>query len=255
MKRQRTRVLLAGLLLVATPISAREWTSSNGMFSVDAELVDVKNGIVRLKREDGSVVTFAASKLSRADRDYLVSIAKAKPKTEATKASLAEVNAALNAAEEKAKEWRQKADEAQGNLNEMKKMFGFAAVDTLKEIQTKWKKDMEVYKGVYPGKEGVLNYRELINHLAAEIRALEQDRTQAAAIGALRGQITVAGLKHLKRLKITSLSLSGTNVNDAGLDRLSGLKSLRYLYLLDTKVTDEGVKKLQQALPNCKIYH
>jgi hypothetical protein len=26
------------------------------------------------------------------------------------------------------------------------------------------------------------------------------------------------------------------------------------LLLMDTRVTDAGVKKLQQALPNCKIY-
>ena len=98
MKRPTTRsVLLVGLLLIAAaPASARKWTSNTGNFSVDAELVEVKDGNVRLKRQDGSVIAVAASKLSKADRAYLASIAK--PKPEATRAL--------------------KTDDAQGNLNE-----------------------------------------------------------------------------------------------------------------------------------------
>jgi Na+-transporting methylmalonyl-CoA/oxaloacetate decarboxylase gamma subunit len=34
---------------------------------------------------------------------------------------------------------------------------------------------------------------------------------------------------------------------------LKELKNLAYVLLLQTKVTDEGVKQLQEALPNCKI--
>ena len=33
------------------------------------------------------------------------------------------------------------------------------------------------------------------------------------------------------------------------------MTSLRQLNLGDTNVTDEGVKKLQHALPNCTILH
>ena len=49
------------------------------------------------------------------------------------------------------------------------------------------------------------------------------------------------------------LDLFDAQVTDAGLVHLKGLTQLQELYLVDTKVTDEGVKKLQQALPNCKI--
>jgi len=36
---------------------------------------------------------------------------------------------------------------------------------------------------------------------------------------------------------------------------LEGLTGLKELFLMNTKVTDAGVKKLKQALPNCIIKH
>jgi len=49
------------------------------------------------------------------------------------------------------------------------------------------------------------------------------------------------------------LNLYGTAIGDAGLEQLTGLKSLRNLYVWQTKVTDEGIKKLKQALPSVNI--
>lgn len=54
---------------------------------------------------------------------------------------------------------------------------------------------------------------------------------------------------------LETLNLNATKVTDAGLDHLRGLASLRYLSLKGTQVTHEGVRKLQLALPNCKIEH
>jgi hypothetical protein len=65
-----------------------------------------------------------------------------------------------------------------------------------------------------------------------------------------------AGLEHLKGLtQLRWLDLDGTGVGDAGLEHLRGLTQLQRLCLEGTKVTAAGVKKLQQALPNCKIFH
>ena len=51
------------------------------------------------------------------------------------------------------------------------------------------------------------------------------------------------------------LDLRGSHVTDSGLQHLEGLASLHALYLNNTKVTAEGVKRLQQALPDCEIRH
>ena len=56
-------------------------------------------------------------------------------------------------------------------------------------------------------------------------------------------------------LKVTGVDLYSTGVTDAGLEHLKGLTSLQTLILTDTKVTDDGFKELQQALPSCKIFY
>jgi hypothetical protein len=42
-------------------------------------------------------------------------------------------------------------------------------------------------------------------------------------------------------------------VNDYGLEHLKELTSLEVIQLGGTKVTNDGVKRLQEALPECKI--
>ena len=69
-------------------------------------------------------------------------------------------------------------------------------------------------------------------------------------------EITDVGLVHLKGLtKLQTLDLGSTKITDAGLVHLKGLTKLEELGLRNTKVSDAGVKKLQQALPKCKIEH
>jgi hypothetical protein len=46
-----------------------------------------------------------------------------------------------------------------------------------------------------------------------------------------------------------------TEVGDAGLEHLKSLTQLRFLVLSGTKVSDTGVQRLQQALPQCEIVH
>jgi hypothetical protein len=68
-------------------------------------------------------------------------------------------------------------------------------------------------------------------------------------------KITDADLAHLKALtKLHNLALSRTWITDAGLEHLKGLTNVS-LFLLNTKVTPKGAKKIQQAIPNSKGYH
>ena len=49
------------------------------------------------------------------------------------------------------------------------------------------------------------------------------------------------------------LGLKNTKVTAAGLVHWKALKRLTFLNLSGNKVTNEGGKKLQEALPNCRV--
>jgi hypothetical protein len=51
--------------------AARTWTDRTGKFKIMAELVEFKDGAVRLKKGDGKVLTLPVEKLSDADQAYL----------------------------------------------------------------------------------------------------------------------------------------------------------------------------------------
>jgi hypothetical protein len=72
----------------------------------------------------------------------------------------------------------------------------------------------------------------------------------------LRGkQVTDEGLWTVSNLRgLTSLSLSGTDITDKGLHYLESLSNLKRLVLTECpNITDDGVARLQKALPNCTI--
>jgi len=65
-----TLAILVTLCLPAAPLNARQWTDSSGVFTIEAELLDVTGDSVRLRKPDGQVVTVPLDRLSAADRDY-----------------------------------------------------------------------------------------------------------------------------------------------------------------------------------------
>jgi len=60
-------------------VQARTWADSTGRFTVEAELVEVNDGTVRLRRDDGTVISLPSEKLSEADQRYLQTQQKSVP--------------------------------------------------------------------------------------------------------------------------------------------------------------------------------
>jgi len=75
MKRTFLSVIVV-VSVLASPIVAREWTSRSGGSKTQAELVDVKDGNVILKKSDGSEISVPLSKLSLGDIQYINGVLK-----------------------------------------------------------------------------------------------------------------------------------------------------------------------------------
>ena len=180
MNLRRTWVLLVGLLLTAAAsVSARKWTDSTGKFSVEAELVEVKDGNVRLKRQDDKVITVPLTKLSKADRDFLASIDKAKKKNDATKATPEEVIAAIKKLGGQVKVDNNKA------VVEVR-LVGFEVADA----------GLEHLKGLTNLKTLYLNSTNVTDAGLKHLKGL----TTLQTLYLHRTQVTDTGLEHLKGL-------------------------------------------------------
>ena len=70
-RRTISGVVLLLVCLVSSVVVARTWTDTTGDFKVEAELLGVEDGLVRLKKEDGTVVSVPLARLSAADRTFL----------------------------------------------------------------------------------------------------------------------------------------------------------------------------------------
>ena len=71
----RHRLIVLAFVFVAFSIrmvsaeEARTWNSASGKFSVEAELLQVRGDVLKLKRSDGKTFDVKLSSLSQADRD------------------------------------------------------------------------------------------------------------------------------------------------------------------------------------------
>ena len=52
---------------------------------------------------------------------------------------------------------------------------------------------------------------------------------------------------------VVGINLDDTKVTDEAMEKLVGLDKLRWIGLVRTGVTPEGVKNLRKALPNCTV--
>jgi hypothetical protein len=52
---------------------------------------------------------------------------------------------------------------------------------------------------------------------------------------------------------VVGINLDDTKVTDEAMEKLAGLEKLRWVGLVRTDVTTEGVNNLRKALPNCTV--
>ena len=97
MRNQSFFLLLAFVLSTALVASAevREWTSSDGKFVIEAELVEAGEAEVTLKKADGKVIKVPVTKLSAADQEYLAKLNEPAPESPSSSADEKDVKAAL----------------------------------------------------------------------------------------------------------------------------------------------------------------
>ena len=70
--------------------------------------------------------------------------------------------------------------------------------------------------------------------------------------------VTDATLKqwipHLEKLRVRTLDLNDSQVTDDGLSQLATVSTLLHLSVTNTKITEAGVKRLQDNLPRVNVY-
>ncbi len=80
-------------------------------------------------------------------------------------------------------------------------------------------------------------------------------RMPLQAISVTQTTLTDADCECLPEMSKTLMyiDLQGTKITDGAIEVLSRLEGLRHLGIAGTGISDEGVKKLATALPNCQI--
>jgi hypothetical protein len=112
---------------------------------------------------------------------------------------------------------------------------GLAHLATLSELRVLWL-DNDRITG-----SGLVHLRHLrhLKHLGLQ--------------GTLIGNAELASLGELRSL--TWLALTNTGIDDNGVEALCGMSGLKTLALHGTNITEEGLRRLERALPGCKISH
>lgn len=66
--------------------------------------------------------------------------------------------------------------------------------------------------------------------------------------------ITNKGIEYIARIRsLESLYLTGNPITDDSIHELKKMKQLKDLYLEKTKISEKGIRRIQQALPDCLV--
>ncbi len=85
------------------------------------------------------------------------------------------------------------------------------------------------------------------------VRRLAEKMPNLQSLNLNMSKVSDASIPLLARLPLTALHMQGTNLTDVSVPSLSGLHTLVLLNLQGTGITEEGMLRLREALPNCEI--
>ena len=87
------------------------------------------------------------------------------------------------------------------------------------------------------------------------LASIAQSSSKLVQLRTVGFQVTDEGIVPLTRLSdLRVLELSKSKLTDKCIDTLSQLKWLTHLIVQGTQITPDGVKRLQQQLPNCQVF-
>jgi len=239
----------------------RKWTSPDGKNSIVARLVavSVEDGLVStLQSADGKTLRLPFDQFSQADLEYLKSTNEVRRlldiKSWAAIETIEELGGAVQNIDFGNREIMSVNFPAGNRVTDDDLVFlkELTKLEDLLLFETKITDAGLVHlKGLTNLKRLNLMFSPVTDAGLIHLKGL----TKLERLALNSTKVTDAGLPHLKGLTgLRELDLAGTKVTDSGLEHLKGLTKLRELYLRQTKVTDAGVKKLQQALPKCKVF-
>lgn len=88
----------------------------------------------------------------------------------------------------------------------------------------------------------------------AGLQKLSESLPKCSRLSLANTKLTDSGMGHLSRFDgLTTISLTGKNFNDATVEALSKIDTLKDIVLVETSVTDEAVKRFLAARPECGI--
>ena len=232
----------------------RTWQDASGQFSIKAVLLRVADDQAVLKGTDKKELIVPLTKLSLADRQYIVENI-----THLTgSANEQEVVLALVTLGAKRIRWKD-GHVSEISLSTLK--LADAAVVYLKGLTNLTRINLS---NTQVSDAGLMHLKGLTNLTRVDLSNTQIDGTGLQYLKGLTNledislwgsPITDAGLEYLKDLtNLRLLSIWGTPITDTGLAHLSGLTNLQTLALSKTKITDAGLGHLKGLSNLAKLY-
>ncbi|WP_254506668.1 hypothetical protein [Anatilimnocola floriformis] len=215
------------VFLLSLGANARTWKSADGKSSVEGEMVESVGATVKIKTDDGRELNIPLSKLSQADRDFVLAERKKKT-TPAANASTGKPMAEAKQVDEAAIRAELEKMDCECRVN----LDGTYLVNFQEKFQTG-----DVVKAL-----PLLKQLKALHEIQLDDKATDED---------LKALTELKGLKDFNNVVATS-----SQVTDAGLLELKALPNLKYINVIGAKkITEPGIRAAFNAIPTLELVH